>query len=61
MTATALGKLRGAHTPRVLRFAPSPIAFPKPKENFDEAPKSACQGACAPHTNAISAPGLSQP
>ncbi|PYK81040.1 MAG: hypothetical protein DMF40_02310 [Verrucomicrobia bacterium] len=60
MRAHALAKFRGAHASRVLRLAPSPIALPKPKENFGEAPKSAREGACAPQINAISAPDLSQ-
>jgi len=62
MRADALVKSGGAHAPRLLRAAPSPIALrkAKPKENFGKAPKSVREGDCAPPTNAISAPDLSQ-
>ena len=62
MRADSLVKFRGAHAPRVLRAAPSPLAIrkAKPKENFGKAPKSAREGGCAPRANAISAQGLSQ-
>ena len=40
-------EFRGAHAPRVLRSAPSPIVLPNDR-NFGEGAENAREGACAP-------------